>query len=256
MEKNHHQKWFLICACKPEWSELKKKAHFEINHTLHNLNFYTGKFESHEFLLSQIGIGIKRSEKHAHTLLSSLVVPPKGIIHFGLAGALKEKMKEGEVILSPQIVSPTGEIISPSSDLLQKAESLLQTLKIPFTKGNIFTSNKILETPNEKKEAGKKWGAIAVDMESFPYAKKCSERGIPYLSIRAIFDPLEWDLRLPSNSSGNLLQDNGDLNTGFFVKEVFKNPKFLMSLPHYQSAASKGNKVLNRFLLAALKKWG
>ncbi len=256
MEKNTTKKWFLICACKPEWNELKKKARFEINHTLHNLNFYTGQFENREFLLSQIGIGMKRAHNHATTLLASLVTSPKGIIHFGLAGGLGEKMKEGEVILPTQIVSPTGETISPSSDLVQQAESLLQKLEIPFTKGNLFTSDKVLETPIEKKEAGKKWGAIAVDMESFPYAKKCSERGIPYLSIRAIFDPLEWDLHLPGNGSAHLMKEEGDLNTSFFVKEALKNPKFLMSLPHYQSAASKGNKVLASFLLASLKNWG
>ncbi|MBI2340677.1 MAG: hypothetical protein HYU99_10015 [Deltaproteobacteria bacterium] len=245
-------KWLLVCATKPEWGELKKHLHFEKDHTFHGLNFYCAQTAKKEILLGQIGVGYEIAERKAHTIFHSFVNPPQLVIHFGLSGALKEGLKEGDLILPTCVVNPDKQSVAVSPDLIQKTKTLLQSLNFPFLEGNFFTSAKVLSSPTLKKKAGEEFDAIAVDMETYPLAKECQKAGIPFLSIRAIWDPLEWDLSALSETS---FDHDGNLKRRHFLGNALAHPRLLLALPKYRSAIIKGNKAIARFLMEALEKW-
>lgn len=242
-----------LCATRTEWRELKKKIHFTPNHTLHNLNFYSGSHQGKKIELGQIGVGMERAHLKAYALFNSLPHLPRYVIHFGLCGGLVENLPSGTVVIPTEIKNSQGEKTAPSSDLLQKADVLCQKLEIQPVSGVLLTSEKILVTSGEKKSAGIKWGCQIVDQETYPYAKICAQKGIPYLSIRAIFDPLEWDLTLLDSTEP--VDNEGERKTGHVLKGALRHPRLLMSLPHYQASAARGNKALTRIILTAWEQW-
>lgn len=229
--------WILFCATRPEWSEIKK------NKEIQNFNLY------------QIGVGWKAVLKNVPPILNEW--KKKGecfVIHFGVSGALDENLKTGDIVLPTQFVDPENNELELSDEIIQKAESLLKELQLSYVKGRLFSSFNVLKTPEEKKNTGSSRSAIAVDMETYPVAKMCQEKDIPFLSIRAIFDPLDWDLTCLSEA--DFIDTKGDLSTLKIAKKIIQSPRLLISLPKYQKALSVANKNLTRFIISALDKWG
>ena len=281
-------KWLLICATKPEWSGLKKHLYFEKDHTFHGLNFFRAETDGtaplapqvpqggtasppralrsakKEILLGQIGVGYEIAERKAHTIFHLFAHPhtksfgegvnrPQMVIHFGLSGALRENLKEGDLILPTGIVNADKQPVVLSPDLIQKGKILLKSLNLSAIGGNLFTSAKVLSSPTLKKKAGEDFGAIAVDMETWPFARECQNAGIPFLSIRAIWDTLDWDLS--EKPECGLLDEEGNLRTARVLGCALAHPRLLFSLPKYQAAMTKGNRAITRFLMEAIKKW-
>ncbi len=242
-----------LCATRREWIELKKKIHFTPNHTLHNFNFYSGWYNRMRVELGQMGVGMERARIKAYALFNSLPRMPRHVIHFGFSGGLIENLVSGRVVIPTEIKNGEGEVVAPSSDLIQKATSLCQKLDMNPLSGSLFSSEKILVTPTEKKEAGIKTNCQIIDQETFPFAKICAQKGIPFLSVRAVWDPLEWDVSLLHSTEP--VDQDGETKIARIMKGAIQHPKLLMSLPRYQSAASQGNKALARIVLTALDEW-
>jgi hypothetical protein len=57
--------------------------------------------------------------------------------------------------------------------------------------GPTVTAPSIISAPAEKQDLGRQTGAVAVDMESHWVARVVSERGLPFLAVRAISDAQE-----------------------------------------------------------------
>ncbi|MBI4412547.1 MAG: hypothetical protein HY541_08700 [Deltaproteobacteria bacterium] len=277
-------KWLLVCATKPEWGELKKHLRFERDPAFHGLNFFraeTGgtaprisgsaapgvgvsdpdlapqgpgalRSAKKEILLGQIGVGFERARQTSRAIFHSFSDPPRMVVHFGLSGGLTANLKEGDIVLPPAILNPDGQSAKIRPDLVQKAETLLHSLNLPAAKGTLLTAARVLPTPDEKKKAGEKFGAIAVDMETFPFARECEKTGIPFLSIRAIWDPLDRDLSaLPETN----FDRDGNLKMGYFLGQALAHPQLLLALPKYHSAMMKGNRAITRVLMEMLEKW-
>lgn len=245
-------KWLLICATKPEWGHLKKHLRFERDHTFHGLNFYRAESAGKEILLAQTGVGLELARQKARTIFLSFVNPPQRVIHFGLSGALTGTLKSGDILLPTAIVNESGERAVPSADLLEKTRSMLKSLGLQSTEGTLLTSAGVLVTPAQKKEAGEKFNAVAADMETWPFAGECEKRGIPFLSLRAVWDPLDWDLSaLPETN----FDRDGNLKRGYFLGYAMAHPRLIMAIPKYQSAMAKGNRAIARMLREMLQKW-
>lgn len=244
--------WLLVCATKPEWSPLKKQIPFKRHANRKEIVLYSGLYRGKEVWLLQTGIGTERAQRSLSILFDELKARPNMIIHFGFSGALKENLKTADMILPSEILSEEGEKETFPPSIISKTKFLLKELQLPVCEGIFYTTKTVLKTPKDKKEAGTRHGAIAVDMESFPVATFCRQKGVPLLAMRAIWDPLEWDLT--SLHSLNPTTPQGEINKALGVKMIFKNQALLRTLPKYHSATSKATLPLARFILAALQK--
>ena len=136
--------------------------------------------------------------------------------------------------------------------MIQKAKEVLCILGLAAREGKLFSSPKVLASPDQKKKTGDDFGAIAVDMETHPFAQECQKAGIPFLSIRAVWDPLEWDVSaLPETN----FDRDGNLRTLYFLAKASAHPRLLLALPKYHSAMMKGNRAITRVLMEMLEKW-
>lgn len=151
------------------------------------------------------GTGSERAAKATEWLLSGPLhggVPyrPKVIVCAGYAGALRENLRPGDVVLANDVLDVDGNLYPAT----WPGELPPGDWRPPLHRGRVFTSPHLVTTPSEKRELGRRHDAIAVDMESATVARLCQQRGVPFGCVRAISDDLQTPLspRLAGLASG------------------------------------------------------
>lgn len=146
-------------------------------------------------LVLETGVGPARAEAALHWLLGQPLlekVPyhPKLVLSAGFAGALQEGYQVGDVILATEVsneernrwaVPWPGDL--PPGDW-----------RPALHRGGIVTGSHLLSRPEEKRQLGQKYGAIAVDMESAAVARHCTEHNVPFGCVRVISDDVATPL--------------------------------------------------------------
>jgi len=119
-------------------------------------------------------------------LVEAAATRAKCLISFGIAGGLSPHLRVGDVILSAEVITPdrrwraTESFHSQLGDLARR---------IGAAEGAIFGAPAILATAEDKAQAWRDTGALAVDLESAIVARAADAAGIPFLVLRTIADP-------------------------------------------------------------------
>jgi adenosylhomocysteine nucleosidase len=113
---------------------------------------------------------------------------PRLVVSCGFCGALDARLEVGDLVLAAS-VRGAGEsaVEAPPAALLAAARRALSGLR--FFEGEVLCTTSVAATPSEKRALGA-GGALAVDMETHALALAASKAGIPWLSVRAVLDPL------------------------------------------------------------------
>jgi len=222
---------FLLCATKPEWGPLKNWGPWK--QILKSPASYHLEIEGKSLTLIQLGLGPKKAEESLKTALDHFPRPDR-ILHFGVSGSLVPEHKIGDVFWISNIITsdsdPHKEGHVRAIQILSQADAI-----------RLFTSPTVLYTPSEKKAAADQFGAHLVDMESFPCAKICAEKQIPYFAVRSIFDTVDMDLSILNKVDS--IKADGNLSLSGLAEGFVKKPKLLFQLPHIKSASDKAIKA-------------
>jgi hypothetical protein len=130
---------------------------------------------------------------------------------------MNEEMRSDETCLQRFPVDP---------QLLSYTRTAAAKVGVPMADGPLFTSPKILFTPEEKARRGQETGAIAVEMESGVHAAFAAKRGLPFLVLRVILDGV--DMRLPMVKG--LTTPDGDVRALKAAMHVATHPHHLPAL--------------------------
>lgn len=230
----------LVCATKPEWSELKKSLVFErVNSPI---PLYQLKNQNIQLL--QVGIGPEMAQKNLQAYFGQQT--PDWILHFGLSGGLDPQLAVGDCLLAEKILT-THNSINTDPRWNIKITEIGQKNKINFKTGIQFSSDMVLARPTQKKLALEKYHAIGVDMESYWVAEAAQKKQIPYYFLRSVFDTATEDLSPLANA--NTITPEGQLTPAGLATSLIKNPKLILSLPQYQKKAAIANKKLAQLIL-------
>jgi hopanoid-associated phosphorylase len=115
------------------------------------------------------------------------------LISWGCAGALSGALKPGDLVLADSLID--AENVEMNVDVFwhDHAQDRLAAMLVVHT-GCLAESVGIVASSKDKKQLHAVTGAVAVDMESVAIAKLAWQYAIPFLSIRAIADPVSMDL--------------------------------------------------------------
>ena len=173
------------------------------------------------------------------------------IVSSGLAGALRQEHKLGEVLVARAIRDSKQQKPLPSDDgLVQLAEVCGAKVVEAF-----FTTDRILVRAEEKRKLGDL--ADAVEMESrrvVGQGQLPGWRDSRCVAIRAISDEVDENLPLDFNK---MLDFRGDVNTRQVMAEVGRRPQVLPSLIRFGWRSRRAARSLAVFLdryIAALEK--
>jgi nucleoside phosphorylase len=137
------------------------------------------------------------------------------LVSTGICGGLSRSLRCGDVVVAEKVFfggfrdlhgqnEDQGPIDIPESgviyDLLQRA---LSSKPYQIVRGCAVTVEKPLLSTEEKKKVVKRTGGISVDMEDFYRLAIARKLGIPFVSIRAVYDDAKEDVpESPSRLDG------------------------------------------------------
>jgi adenosylhomocysteine nucleosidase len=115
---------------------------------------------------------------------------PKLMIFAGFAGALSEGLGVGDVLLADEVIDERGQCWRTT----WPATLPEGRWSPPLHRGRLLTMDRLIATPEEKRQLATQQQAAAVDMESSYFAARSAKAGVPFACVRAISDDVTTGL--------------------------------------------------------------
>lgn len=190
---------------------------------------------ANNILVSLAGTGAKNAKKATEQLLAA---GAKQIISWGCAGALAPNLKAGDLIIPKLIQTQSNKQLNTHPVLRTKIINAL-TEQIYF-EGTLLESSSIIAKAEEKSALFNEKSTIAVDMESAAAAEICKKTGTPFIAIRTIVDPANFNLPAAISHSIN---SAGNVDLSKLIIYIICHPSELLSLIqlglHFKAANKK-----------------
>lgn len=189
-------------------------------------------------LLARTGIG----KEHATRVTSSLLehARPDLVLATGFAGSLDPDFSCGDFILAQEVVEGclgeraskgTPRSYSPCPKLLARLTEATHNEDSPLADsvraGRILTVEQALALPADKRAAGQRYAAQAVDMETSAILECTARANVPTVCARVILDDV--DDQLPFDF-GKMLTPTGRIRPLGAAGEIARNPRGLLQL--------------------------
>lgn len=173
------------------------------------------------------------------------------IFSVGFGGGLVPDVDEGEMVVADEIIwEENGEIESQAADSHWRGvlEESARRSAIKYRRGRVYSAERALLSTVEKREAGRRFGAVAVEMEGRGIVREARRRQLPVAMARVVVDGVDLDL-------GGL-----PLLGGFSAKAVLDvavRPGAWLELGRLASAARRAGAVLTKLVsnLGESKGW-
>ena len=169
---------------------------------------WVGDCHGQQLGVLQAGIGRLRARSALLGVARRLSV--SGAWSLGFAGGLHEDLRAGDLMCPEAVLHEAkGETqCSPPPPGCQVVRAALAAEGLPVHGGGLLTVDVPLRTPEAKRLAQRRTGALAVDMEAEGVADAAGQLGIPWLALKAVVDsaaePLPEFLERLSTVEGNL----------------------------------------------------
>ena len=139
------------------------------------IEIISGTLRGRAIAVFHTGVGEKSTRTRLTTFLSG--ERPETLISAGFAGALREPLGVGDLLLAENRSAPS---------LLSSARTALAAENVAV--GLLTTAHAVVDSPATREKIARETSALAVDMETEFIAEICAGFGIPMISLRAITD--------------------------------------------------------------------
>jgi nucleoside phosphorylase len=188
------------------------------------------------------GMGPRAAADAAATLAQGGVA---ALAMFGVAGALDEALASGSLLTPAELLDEQGQRYA--TDAAWRAR-LAARLGAAADERPLLTVESPLLTPQSKREAQRRYGAAAVDMESAAVARIARARRLPFLVLRAVADAVDDSIPEPLAMA---IDRYGRPRPLAMTRALLRNPGLIPGLPHLASTMSRANGALRRAAQAA-----
>ena len=199
---------------------------------------------SDNILVIYSGAGRKNASSAAELLVAQGV---DQLISWGCAAALDALLKPGDLVLANSCIG--AELVGfdlNNKDWLIFVKARLEKPPAPAVHsyiGLLAESKSIAASSQDKTQLAKATSAMALDMESTAIARVAQSHGLPFLSIRAIADPLNMDL---PKAVTHALNNQGDVVLSKLLAYLLWHPAELPGLIKLGLAFNAARKTLRQ----------
>ncbi len=133
--------------------------------------------------------GVGRGRIREALLELSRRFPLRAAWSIGFAGGLCETLSPGSLVIPSAVLD--GGAVLPASGEVERLRAAITAAGLGVSDGMLLSVDDPLRTPESKRAAHRRFGAVAVDMEAAGVAEAARRLGIPWLAIKAIVDPVD-----------------------------------------------------------------
>lgn len=144
-----------------------------------------------------------------------------GLLSFGMAGALADDLTIGDWVVGTAVVGAVSQRCDPAW-----CDGFVAALRHAH-RGRVYADGRMITDVVEKRALGRRFGALAVDMESHVAASVASERGLRLAVLRCVSD--EASRPLPS-AIAVAMRPDGALDMSAMLRTVARRPGQLPDL--------------------------
>ncbi|MFB5189704.1 phosphorylase family protein [Alicyclobacillus fastidiosus] len=148
------------------------------------------------------GVGPAAARRSAEALIRQL--QPKWVVGVGVCGALDSSIQRRAIVVPDRLYSDEWEGgISPSPlpeelrhAILGRARTIAATNRtgadtpLVVSTGALVSVRTVAASPEQKRALGAKYGALAVDQESYAWCEVANSLGVPATILRVVLDGL------------------------------------------------------------------
>jgi adenosylhomocysteine nucleosidase len=167
---------------------------------------------------------------------------PAWIISAGFAGAIDQRLKRGDVVLSDSLSTTDGRKLELELSLDAGAGDWPAGVHV----GRVVSAPRIVRRAKDKLALGAEHAALAVDLESFAVAEACREAGVRFLGVRAISDAAQDEL--PPDIDRLARQKTGAARLGAAAGAIFRRPGSFKDILKLKETAIVVSDRLAKFL--------
>ena len=201
-------------------------------------------------LLVQSGMGIRRAIDATRALLAE--TSPQFLVSFGMAGAVKEDLQVGDVIvarytclLDKGIPSQFQGLASLTDAAQQAAAQALQRRGARLFSGTAITTRGSQVVNLQPK----RMAYPVLEMETAGIARVAAEQGLQLLALRAVSDgpqaPIPFDLEAMTDEDSNL-------QLGKLIRTALRHPRIILQSIRISKNVERAAKNAAIALIAAL----
>jgi adenosylhomocysteine nucleosidase len=211
-------KILVTFAVEAEFAPWRKLRPFS-QANLGEIQAYSGQMKDAELIVLLTGVGGRRAWAEATKVIWDGNVDV--CISSGLAGALREKHRPGDVLAAKEVHATNWKKVIPSdADLLEIASACGAKVAHAF-----YSVDRVLVRSSEKSDLGAK--ADAVEMESGDIMLEAVAFGAKVIAIRAISDAVEEDLPLDFN---RVMSESGKVSITKILTQAAAHPGSIPAL--------------------------
>lgn len=179
----------LLGALKQETGELKRNMAVNDRVSGEVMPMYRGKLADKPVLLVQTGMGREKAEAAARSVIERYA--PSALVSFGFCGALAEGLATGDVVLGSELCGDgQSELLGSDAGLLALCERA-RPPGVSLRRGKSVSTSGVVGSPIKRRALAEAWDADSVDMESYWIARVAFDKGVRFLSARAVLDTAE-----------------------------------------------------------------
>ncbi len=205
--------------------------------------FVTGGLRGRSVAIVRAGVGCQSARAGTTLLIDGH--RPRLVISAGFAGGLVDSVGKGELVIVDSVVDATGKQIALHSQLDLRGQNRVHT-------GRLVTTDAVIADPEQKRELAVRYGAIAVDMETFAVAEACREAALPFCAVRVISDAV--DDRLPPEIEQLARQKSTLGKLGAATGAIFRRPSAAKDMLNLKTDAIVASDRLAKFLADLIAK--
>jgi adenosylhomocysteine/aminodeoxyfutalosine nucleosidase len=169
--------------------------------------FYKAAYKGHTLYIVYSKIGKVNATLTATTLIEKFGV--QKVIFSGVAGAVNESLKVGDLVLATKLVQhdvditafghpfgfipESGDYVDADAVLNAIAQKVADEMGLKLLPGIIATGDQFVADEKKKNWVRETYNADALEMEGAAVAYVCATFGIPFCVLRAISDAADMD---------------------------------------------------------------
>jgi adenosylhomocysteine nucleosidase len=144
-----------------------------------------GGLDGRRLVVVESGAGAAAAAQATRALIQGH--QPRWIVSAGFAGGLDERLAQGDILLPDQITDINDRRLDIDFKLSDAAAGTSRHLHV----GRLLTATNIVADPAEKRALGKRYGALAVDLETLAVADVCRQEKVRFMAVRVISDTID-----------------------------------------------------------------
>lgn len=215
---------------------------------------YRFQLHGHECLLVESGMGLKRAMDATQALLTA--EKPRLLVSFGVAGAIREGLQVGDVILASAVsllergeLSQQLPLLAPSAEAMRQAVGNLQARGVRLVTGTTITTRGIMAKQAVAALLPPELPYPVLEMETAGIALLAARQETPLLALRGISDPADEELAF---SIEEFTDQELNLRIGKVLATILRRPRIIPQLVRLARNTGKAADNLAEAVIATI----